>query len=182
MIYNQIEVFVQDNWKVTNRLTLDYGLRFVHQGPQYDKNQTASNFFPESVAGVAGPVLYMAGCSNGAAACSGNIRNAMNPLTGQIVSAAGAANTQALIGTPIPGTGNALNGIVAAGQGIAKTNYTWPELVVGPRFGLAYDVTGRSDWVIRGGFGLFYDRPDGNTVFSSPANPPIATDSGPAQR
>ena len=87
----------------------------------------------------------MAGCSNGAATCSGNIRNAMNPLTGQIVTAAGAANTQALIGTPVPGTGTALNGIVQAGHGIANTNYIWPTLVVGPRFGFAYDVTGKSD-------------------------------------
>ena len=29
--------------------------------------------------------------------------------------------------------------------------------------------------VVRGGGGLFYDRPDGNTVFSIPGNPPIAT-------
>ena len=84
-----------------------------------------------------------------------------------------------LIGTPIPGVGNALNGIVQAGHGIANTNYIWPKLVFGPRFGFAYDVTGKSDFVIRGGFGLFYDRPDGNTVFSTPANPPIATDSEP---
>ena len=99
----------------------------------------------------------------------------MDPRTGQILTAAGAANTQAAIGTPIPGTGNPLNGIVQAGNGIANTNYTWPTLVVGPRFGFAYDVTGKSDWVLRGGVGLFYDRPDGNTVFSTPGNPPIAT-------
>ncbi|MGA7235632.1 MAG: carboxypeptidase-like regulatory domain-containing protein [Bryobacteraceae bacterium] len=176
MIYNQVEGFLQDNWRVTNRLTLDYGMRFVHQGPQYDKNETASNFFSNLWQASQAPVLYVSGCSNGAATCSGNVRNAVNPLTGQIVTAAGAANTQALIGTPVPGTGSALNGIVAAGHGIASSNYVWPALVVGPRFGLAYDVTGRSTWVIRGGFGVFYDRPDGNTVFSTPGNPPAATD------
>jgi len=176
MIYNQIEGFVQDNWKVTNRLTLDYGLRLVHQGPQYDQNGTMSNFFPNMWQSSQAQVLYTAGCNNGATVCSGNARNAMNPLTGQIITAAGAANTQALIGTPIPGIGNPLNGIVAAGKGISKTDYNWPALVVGPRFGLAYDVTGKSDWVVRAGFGLFYDRPDGNTVFSIPGNPPAATD------
>ena len=64
---------------------------------------------------------------------------------------------------------------IQAGQGIAKTNYVWPTIVFAPRFGFAYDVTGKQSWVIRGGGGLFYDRPDGNTVFSSPGNPPIAT-------
>ncbi len=175
MVYNQIEGFVQDNWKVNSRLTLDYGLRLVNQGPQYDINGTASNFFAEQWKAANAPVLYTAGCNNGASACSGNARNAKNPLTGQIVSAAGAANTQVLIGTPIPGTGTTLNGIVAAGKGIEKTNYVWPKVVFAPRFGFAYDVTGKSDWVIRGGGGLFYDRPDGNTVFSTPGNPPAAT-------
>ena len=85
MVYNQIEGFVQDNWKVNNRLTLDYGLRLVNQGPQYDINNTMSNFFPDKWQASQAPVLYVSGCSNGAAVCSGNTRNAMNPLTGQIV-------------------------------------------------------------------------------------------------
>ena len=34
---------------------------------------------------------------------------------------------------------------------------------------------GQPELVVRGGGGLFYDRPDGNTVFSIPGNPPIAT-------
>ena len=175
MLYNQLEFFVQDNWKVTNRLTLDYGMRFVHQTPQYDQFQQESNFFPEQWKAANAEVLYVAGCSNGAAVCSGNIRNAKDPRTGAIITAAGAANTQVLIGTPIPGVGDPLNGIKQAGNGIADTNYTWPAVVYAPRVGFAYDVTGKSNLVIRGGGGLFYDRPDGNTVFSTPGNPPIAT-------
>jgi hypothetical protein len=50
----------------------------------------------------------------------------------------------------------------------------WPTLVFGPRFGMAYDLTGTQTVVFRAGGGLFYDRPDGNTVFSIPGNPPIA--------
>ena len=68
-----------------------------------------------------------------------------------------------------------MNGIKQAGDGISKYGYTWPALVFGPRFGAAYDVSGNQSFILRGGVGLFYDRPDGNTVFSIPGNPPIAT-------
>ena len=46
-MYNNTEAFVQDNWRVTTRLTLDYGVRLVHQTPQYDSRLQASNFLPE---------------------------------------------------------------------------------------------------------------------------------------
>ncbi len=40
--YNQFEFYIQDTWKVTPRLTLDYGMRFAWIPPQYDaKNQVA---------------------------------------------------------------------------------------------------------------------------------------------
>ena len=98
----------------------------------------------------------------------------MDPRNGQIVlPPAGAANTQVLIGTPIPNVGNPLNGIRQAGDGISEYGYTWPAIVFGPRFGAAYDVSGDQRLIVRGGVGLFYDRPDGNTVFSIPNNPPI---------
>jgi hypothetical protein len=70
-LYNQMEFYIQDTWKVSNRLTLDYGVRFVHQQPQYDKLNQSSNFFPNQWTAAASPVLYTAGCSNGAATCSG---------------------------------------------------------------------------------------------------------------
>jgi hypothetical protein len=40
--YNQLEFYAQDTWKITQRLTLDYGMRFAWIPPQYDaKNQIA---------------------------------------------------------------------------------------------------------------------------------------------
>ena len=78
----------------------------------------------------------------------------MDPRNGQILTVPGTPNTQAAIGTPIPGSGDPLMGIKRAGEGIVRTNYKWPWLALGPRFGFAYDVTGNQDWVLRGGFGV----------------------------
>ena len=46
-IYYNVEGYVQDNWKVNQNLTFDYGVRLVHQTPQDDARGQASNFFVE---------------------------------------------------------------------------------------------------------------------------------------
>ncbi len=44
--YNQLEFYVQDTWKASSRLTLDYGLRFAWIPPQYDANNQVALFDP----------------------------------------------------------------------------------------------------------------------------------------
>jgi hypothetical protein len=169
--YKNVEAFVQDNWKVTGRLTLDYGLRFTHQQPQHDSLLQASNFFPEKWTRANAPQLYLPGCTIVASPCPSANRVAVNAATGASLG----ANTALAIGTLVPDTGSRTNGIIQAGQGIAKENYIWPALGVAPRIGAAYDLTGTQRLVVRGNFGLFYDRPEGNTTSNQIGNPPNST-------
>ena len=149
------EAYVQDNWKVTNRLTLDYGVRFVNATPLHDQLMQGGNWLPERWSISKAPAVFTFGCANGVYPCTGNNRQAMNPLTGQFLG----PNTAVFVGTLVPNSGDPRNALFAAGQGIAKTNYTFPKLVVGPRFGMAYDVKGDQRMVVRGGFGMYFDRP-----------------------
>ena len=68
-VYNQIEGYAQDNWKVNSKLTLDYGLRFTHQVPQYDANGQASNFFLDRYSRASAPAQYQPGCPGGVFPC-----------------------------------------------------------------------------------------------------------------
>jgi hypothetical protein len=169
-IYNNVDWYVQDNWKVTNKLTLDYGMRFLYMQPTYDTRMQASTFFLERWQASAAPLLYVTGCA-GARPCSGANRQALDPRTGQLLG----PTSGVLIGQIVPSSGDLLNGIVRAGDGISKYNYTWPTVVMAPRFGFAYDVTGVQRMVFRGGIGLFHDRPAGDTMYSQVGNPGFST-------
>src|SRR5690606_29148921 len=94
MLYNNTEFYVQDNWKVTNRLTLDYGMRFTRQQPQYDQFQQMSNFFREQFDPAKVPALYVPGTGSQSG-------QAVNPLTGESLG----PGSGGFIGTIVPGTG-----------------------------------------------------------------------------
>ena len=165
-VYHNNDFYIQDNWKITKKLTLDMGLRFVHNGPQYDAREQLSNFFPDKWQASQAPLLFTPGCAVTATPCPSASRVAINPLTGASLGIGSSSN----IGNIVPNTGNLLNGIVRAGQGIDKANYTEPFLIYGPRFGAAYALSDKV--VLRGAIGLFYDRPQGDAIYGQIGNPP----------
>lgn len=174
LVYNNMEFYAQDNWKVGDRLTVDAGVRLTRQQPQYDRFGRMSNFFPEVWFPGMAPLLYVPACRSGAPVCGGLDRNAAHPVTGEILEAPGSLSSALAIGTIVPRSGDPANGIRLAGDEIAETGYVWPKLVYAPRFGVAYDVSGTQRLIVRGGGGRFYDRPEGNTVIGIPANPPAS--------
>src|SRR5262249_5253801 len=144
--------------KLNRRLTLDYGLRFQWIQPQFDAAEQTSTFLPERFDPKQAPLIYYP-------TGTPSNRQAINPATGQIFDGT-------YIGKIVNGTGNLLNGIAQAGKDVSKYLIKNRGVHYAPRFGLAWDVTGRQNIVVRTGGGIFYDRFQGNEVFDMLTNPP----------
>jgi hypothetical protein len=160
--YWNVEWYVQDNWKPSDRLTLDYGLRFYWVQPQYDQAFLTSNFVPDLYQQSDAVRLYQPGFD------AAGQRVALDPVTGQSLAAA-------FIGRLVPNSGDIANGL-RTGQDPAVGKYLIQDRGIhyAPRIGLTYDITGRQDMILRAGGGVFYDRYEGNLAFAQIVNPPTS--------
>ncbi len=158
--------FIQDNWKATRRLSLDYGVRLVWYSQWTHNTGKAAAFALERYDRSKAPTFYRPTCARNVTPCPTADRRALNPINNQVLPAV-------YIGAIIPGTGDPVNGSVLA------TDQTYPEgfkdpvsLLFEPRVGFAYDITGNGKTALRGSFGVFYNTVSpGIRAFTQ--NPPI---------
>ncbi|HEX2711004.1 MAG TPA: hypothetical protein VHM88_02110, partial [Candidatus Acidoferrales bacterium] len=158
--FTNVEFYGQDTWKITPRFTLDYGLRVYWVQPGYDSALQTSNFLPNLYDASKAPLLYQPGLD------ANHKRIAVDPRNPNVTLPA------AYIGTIVPNTGPLTNGILQAGHGISKYLMKSPGLKLGPRLGVAIDLTGHQNLIFRAGGGIMYDRYQLNEIFSLIGNPP----------
>jgi hypothetical protein len=155
--YSNFDGYAQDSWKVAHNFNLEIGMRYSHYIPTYTTANNMANFVPS---------LY-------------------NPATAVSVTAGG------LI---VPGSGNPYDGLIRAGDGIPQDEagrvpnansaavlavpagaprglYKIQNLFM-PRFGFAWKPPVSHEFSVRGGFGTFHDRPEGNLIISQTTMPP----------
>lgn len=157
--FTQYEAFASDSWKVNRNLSLELGLRYQYGLPIYTQANNVANFVP---------ALY-------------------DPTKAVTITATGTIDTSK--------GGNRFNGLIRAGDGIppeelgrvaggssasvlavptgAPRGLYSPSHRFAPRVGFAYSPFEDNKTAVRGGFGIFYDRPEGNIIFASLNVPPF---------
>src|SRR5271168_4873152 len=144
-VNNNYGFYANDNWHILPALTLNLGVRYDGMPHAFERFNQFANFVPADY----------------------------NTTLPYPLNSDGTLNPSSLTG--FGGQSFYLNGIQEAGvngfpRGVVQNKYNTIE----PRVGLAYDLSGNGKTVIRGGFGLFFERVQGNDVYNAALNPPFA--------
>ncbi|NOT60867.1 MAG: hypothetical protein HOP19_11665, partial [Acidobacteria bacterium] len=164
--FNTVEGYLQDLWRVNDRLVLDFGLRVSWIQPQYDKNLQLTSFNPALYDRAKAPRLYQPTL---VPVGPNKVRMAVDPNDPSNVK------PESFIGLLVPGTGDVNNGFGLAQNGYSRGGFDDRGAHFGPRFGFAYDLFGDGRTILRGGAGIFYDRMEGNRLRELFTNPPNVT-------
>jgi hypothetical protein len=125
---NYYGTYVNDDWKVTNKLTLNLGLRWDYFQPVYEHHGNQANFIPGGPP-TGGPMYLIPEGPN-----SGNLSSGCATCFTDLLAKDGIALVTGKYGKSL-----------VEGQ---KHNFA-------PRFGFAYQANPKL--VVRGGFGIFYN-------------------------
>jgi hypothetical protein len=138
--------YINDNWKVSPRLSLQIGLRYDALPHAWERNNDLENFEPSQ---------YIADPLSLTDLWSTTTGGSINPTSPGVQTPAG-----------FGGASYYLNGMVIPGEngvphGVVTNDYN----TLQPRIGFSYDLSGTGRTVLRGGFGTFYERLQGNDIY-----------------
>lgn len=134
--YSDFAGFIQDDVRVTSRLTINAGLRYEYFGPPTEIHGRISNFDP-------------------------TLAVSQVPATGSFTGFLVPANFQGAVPAGVVRTPN---------SGFWNADYK----DLGPRLGFAYRLATKTAAVLRGGYGIYYERLSGELVLQNVGHPPFA--------
>ncbi len=131
---NDANAFVQDDVKVSRRLTVNVGVRWEYDGYPSDIYGNLTNIWLSQLATVKVP---------GTSSATGSYAGFVVPSN--------------YSGPTLPA------GVLrSSNNGPTKNGAPWNNFA--PRFGFAWQPMGSNRFVVRGGYGYFYDRVNGNSI------------------
>ena len=144
-VNNNYGFYANDNWHVTPRLTLNLGLRFDGLPHAFERYNKFANFVRGGLR-LRWAILYR-----------GRHAESRSLTTFQTAAAVLSQRHQE-----------------AGVNGFPRGNVAELYNTFQPRIGFAYDLSGNGKTVLRGGFGMFFERVQGNDVYNAALNPPFA--------
>lgn len=150
---NEAAMYIQDDLRASKRLTLNLGLRWEYFGPPHNfQPNIDSNFYP--------------GIPTTPAQCT-------------FSGGTGPCNDVALGGNQFFPASNPFYAEIATGTVQVRNHDIWNKDLnnFGPRLGFAWDALGNQKMVVRGGYGISYDRMYNNIFENLRFNPPYFADS-----